>query len=262
MIETHVDRAREAVERERDVLEEEGTAYEVFRRRVASLSATEMSGRAATGGTGHGVVAQAVRPDAGDDACGQVREAFAETIRPYSVENVENEPLLETIRGELGDGIALALAPTTDAGFTPETKRAILTAARERRRGIAATIESLDSEAESLREAGEAVDEITDWLADADETPLSSLGFEALQARHDRLTGHRERCERLLEERQELLVATTGRNASADITHRSLVGYLYTALPVDYPVLSTLTRLYDLLEECERAVRAHLTRRA
>ncbi|QKY19734.1 hypothetical protein B4589_004810 [Halolamina sp. CBA1230] len=260
MIETHVDRARTAVERERSVLEAERAAYEQFRRQVSSVSATEM--RQATGGAAQGAVAvRAGRTDAGAGACEQVREAFDETIRPHSVADVDGEEsLLETIRAEFGDGIALALAPTTGAGFTAETKRAVLTAAREREREIEATVDSLDSEAASLREVGETVTEITEWVTDADETPLSELGFEELRERHDRLAEYRERCSELLAERQALLLSTTGRNRSADVSHRALVRYLYEPLPVVFPVLSTVTRLYDLIEECQRAVRAYLTR--
>lgn len=263
MIETHVDRARDAVERERELLAEEGAAYEEFCDRIRSLSTTEVApGTGARGAAPGGVVAGTARPDAGGAACEQAREAFAETVQPYSVADVDDEPLLETIREELGDGVALALAPTTDPGFTTQTKGAILSAARERRRGIEATIDALDSEAESLHAAGDAVDEITDWLAEADETPLSTLGFDGLRDRHERLADHRDRVAALLDDRQELLASTTGRNRSADITHRSLVRYLYEPLPVVYPVLSTLTRLYDLLGDCQRTVREHLTRRA
>lgn len=261
MIETHVDRARATVDREMEALVEERAAYEQFRRHVAGLS-TETR-QATAGGVGPGSVAvRAGGGDTGDSACAQVREAFAETIRPHSVDDIgDDESLLETIREELGDGVALALAPTTDPGFTPQTKQAVLSAARDRRHGIDATTDSLDSEAESLEAAGETVTEITDWIEAAEETPLSSLGFDALRERHDRLADHRERCEQLLADRQALLHRTTGRNAGADVSHRSLVRYLYQSFPVVYPVLSTLTRLLGLLTDCQRTVRDHLTRR-
>ena len=262
MIETHVDGATEVVERERAALTEQGAAYEEFRRRVASLSTTERRPGSA-GATVHGGgAARTARADTGGAACERVRETFAETVRPHSIDDVGEEPLLETIREELGDGVALALAPTTDAGFTPKTKQAVLTAARERSRGIEATLASIDSERESLEGAADVVAELTEWLVAADETPLSSLGFDALRDRHERLAAYRARCDSLLTERQELLASTTGRNGSADVTHRSLVRYLYSSFPVVYPVLSTVTRLADLLGDCQRAVRSHLTRRA
>lgn len=262
MIETHVDSALETVEGEREALAEERAAYGRFRRRVESLSATEA--RPATGGSGTALGAVAARTggDTGDSACAKVREAFAETVRPHSVDDIgDDEPLLETIREELGDGVALAVAPTTDPVFTPRTKRAVLSAVHDRRHGIDATTDSLESEAESLEAVGETVGAITDWVMLAEETPLSSFGFETLHERHDRLTEYRERCERLLAERQALLHRTTGRNAAADVSHRSLVRYLYQPFPVVYPVLSTLTRLYDLLADCQRTVRDHLTHR-
>jgi len=262
MIETHVDSATEAAERERAALTEQGAAYEEFRRRVASLSTTEIR-RGCAGATAHGsVTARTARADTGGAACERVRETFAETVRPHSIDDVGEEPLLETIREELGDGVALALAPTTDAGFTPKTKRAVLTATRERSRGIEATVAAIDSELESLETAADVVAGLTEWLAAANETPLSSLGFDALRNRHERLATHRSQCDSLLTERQELLASTTGRNQSADVTHRSLVRYLYSSYPVVYPVLSTVTRLVDLLDDCQRTVRSHLTRRA
>lgn len=262
MIETHVDRARETVAREREVLAEERAAYEQFRRRVADVSTAEARPTVSASTSLGGVAARTSTADTGDTACTTVREAFGETVRPHSVDDVgSDEPLLETIREELGDGVALALAPTTDPGFTPRTKEAVLSATGERRHAIDATTDALDDEAESLRAVGEAVGEITQWLGEAEETPLSSLDFDALRERHERLSSYRERCAALLDDRQELLDQTTGRNVGAGVGHRWLVRYLYQSFPVVYPVLSTLTRLYGLLGECQRAVRDHLTRR-
>jgi len=261
MIETHVDRARETVEAERDVLAEERAAYEQFRRRVADVSTAEGRPTVSASASLGGVATRTSSGDAGDTACATVREAFAETVRPHSVDDVGDEPLLETIREELGDGVALALAPTTGPGFTPQTKEAVLSATCERRHAIDATIDALDDEAESLQEVCKAVGEITEWLDAAEETPLPALGFDALRERHEQLSSYRERCATLLDDRQALLQQTTGRNPGADVGHRCLVRYLYQSFPVVYPVLSTLTRLYELLEECQRTVRDHLTQR-
>lgn len=257
MIETHVERARQTAESERASFADERAAYEQFRRRAADLSTTELGDAGTLGPTG--AVTTRTATETKDAGCQAVREAFAETVRPFSVEDVTDEPLLATIRAELGDGVALALAPTTDTGFTARTREAVLAACRDRRQAIDATTAALDSEIDSLRAATAVIEEITEWLAATDETALSSLEFEGLADRHDRLSAFRTRCEQCLADRQELLGETTGRTPGADVTHGSLVRFCYQSFPVDYPVLSTVTRLYELLGDCQRVVRAHLT---
>jgi hypothetical protein len=46
------------------------------------------------------------------------------------------------------------------------------------------------------------------------------------------------------------------------IHQRTVSRFLYSEFPVEFPVLSTTTRLLETLEECQEAVRDHLTRRA
>ncbi|APW97304.1 hypothetical protein CHINAEXTREME_05740 [Halobiforma lacisalsi AJ5] len=196
------------------------------------------------------------------DRRADVRDLFAETIRPYSVADVDDaEPLSATIAEELGDDVAVALAPSTDRRFTADLKQVVLSATRQRRAELEAMERALDTEAESLRSSADAVVEICAWLLEADETPLSDLGFEALCRRHDRLAEHRATCRRLLERRQSVLGETAASGATAGLLHRSLVTYLYRDLPSAYPVLSTVVRLLERCRECQRVVRDHLTRR-
>lgn len=259
-VETHVDRARTRAEAEREAIEAKAEAFEAFCDRVSvvrAVSAPAATGATATAGT------QLRTDSAGEDRCRAVRTAFAETVRPHSVADVdEAEPLLETVREELTDAVAVALAPTTGARFTAELKRMVLAETRARRAETAALREALDRERTHLREATETVDEVTAWLAEADETPLSDLGFDALEARHDRLAGHRTRCERLARDRQGFLRETTTEAGDAGIRHRDLVPYLYRDFPVDHPVLATAARLDDVCSDCQQAVRDHLVRRA
>ncbi|OYR50821.1 hypothetical protein [Halorubrum sp. Ea8] len=59
---------------------------------------------------------------AGDARCREVRRAFHETARPHSLADVDDadaESLLETVRSEFTESVAVALAPTTDASSTP-----------------------------------------------------------------------------------------------------------------------------------------------
>lgn len=258
-LETHVDAARERVEKEREHTVGERRAYERFRSEVAAVGTTTPGG---TGGQA-GVVSVADSGDPGQTNCRQLRKAFAETIRPYSVADIDGEePLLETVREELGDGIALALAPSTDHGVTPQVKQAIVARTAERVAELRAMTAALDREETALATVAEAVASVTDWLVEADETPLSSRGFEELRARHETLERHRERCRELLTERQSLLHSTPTADGQVTLRQRTVAQFLYRSFPVEFPVLSTVTRLLDVLSDCQRAVRAHLVRRA
>ncbi len=204
------------------------------------------------------------------DHAAVVRDAFAETVLSVRDEGSNSSPsastptVLRGLRSEFGDEIAVALAPGTNARFTPPVKRALQSAIAGRRGELRAFRAALDRERESLRSAREDVDAVVSWIASADETPLSELGFEALRDRHETLDRHRERCESRLSERQRTLGSATGHGAEAGLTHRSLVAHLYgdvDEFPTTHPVLSTVVRLIDCCESCQRSVRDHLTRR-
>jgi len=259
-VETHVDAAVTRVHAEREATARKRDALGSFVDRVADLT-PETAPTARVGATG--AVGTGLRPDGSTaGGCESVRTAFAETVRPHSVADGDRtEPLLETIGNELTEPIAAALAPTSNAGFSPELKRCVLEETRSRQTETELLCRALDREATSLEAAGDAVGEITSWIATADETPLSELDFGALRGRHETLADHRSRCEKLARTRQSFLQETTSRRAEAGIEHRSLVGYLYGDFPVDHPVLATVARLDRTCRECQRTVRDHLTRR-
>jgi hypothetical protein len=259
-VQTYIDRARTRVQAEQEAVDARLDAIDDFVDRVERLStdpAPAATGTVATRG-GLGRVASTT-----EDRCQTVRAAFAETVRPHSVADLGgSESLLEAIRSELSDGVAVALAPTTDTPFTAALERAILSEAATRRAETDVLRRALAREDDRLETAGDAVDDVTGWIADADETPLTDLGFEALQQRHETLTRHRDRCETLAEQRQAFLDETTNEGVEVGIRHRSVVQYLYRDLPVDHPLLATIARLDDVCAECHRTVRRHLIRRA
>ncbi|MFW6435885.1 MAG: DUF7260 family protein [Halovenus sp.] len=253
---TFVDRAERRVENEQDAVSAKRDAFEQFHDRVSSLPtapAAPAGGMTATVGT------QLQNGRTADDRCRTVRNAFAETIRPHSCDG--DEPLLETIRNEFTDQIAVALASTTETGFSSELKGAILGETERRRAEIDAMSRALDTETAHLDTAGETVEEITDWFTETNEVPLTELGFDALQQRHETLAAHRERCDELAQDRQTLLDGTTSQRLDAGIRHRQLVSYLYEEFPVDNPVVATAVRLDELCASAQRTVRDHLVRR-
>ena len=262
-VETYVDGARTRVDAEREALDAKRAAFERFGRRVRSLSADPSPARSTAVATVSGPAQRGTAT--GDARRRDVRQAFDETVRLHSLEDVddgESEPLLETVGSELSEPIALALAPTTDASFTPKLKRSILGETAARRSEIDALDAALDREADHLSDAAAAVDDITGWIAADDETPLRALGFDALAERHETLGDLRTRCGELARRRQAFLDETTNNGAEAGVSHRQLPPYLYRDFPVDHPVLATAASLDETCRACRRAVRGHLVRRA
>lgn len=260
-IDTAIEQARIRVRAERDAIDEMLDAYNTFIGRVQELH-PDQTPASATGVTTAGGATHLSTDASGTDRCRTVRTAFAETIRPHSVADVdETESLLETIREEFTDTIGVALAPTTDASFTPELKRMVLAEAQSRRSEATALQTALEREEVHLEEAGDAVDDIIVWTVDINETPLTDLGFDALQQRHETVTSHRDCCEEVARDRQEFLERTTSNGLDTGVRHRSLVPYLYRDFPVDHPVLATVVTLDKTCRECQRTLRDHLVRR-
>jgi len=253
-VRTHVRAARERVGDERAAVAAKRDALDTFREEVRSM---EPAGRGVARAAAGPVVDGST--GTGRERCSAVRTAFAETVAPHSGE--ADEGLLETMDAELGEQLALAVAPSTPTAFTPGVRDRLVSAIEARRRELSVTLRALDGEADSLDRTRDTLGEVTDWLATADETPLSALGFEELAARHRTLGTHREACADLARRRQAHLDGTTSAGASVGLTHRDLVAYLYQSLSVDYPVLTTVARLVEVLECCRRAVRDHLVRR-
>jgi len=260
-IETHLDSARERARSERDAVQKKESAYKQFISRVQDLSPESIQrGQHTAAFTGGGTqISEA--PIQTETNCSTVRTAFQDTVCPHSVDDRDDEPLLETIRAELSDSIAMAVAPTTETRLTRDLQEAIVAEAQTRRVELQTMNTALAREIDQLEIALSTVTPILEWLVDANETALTKLGFDALQARHSTLETHRESCETLLRDRQAFLHQTTSRAAKAGITHQTLVEYLYRDFPVDHPVLSTGVRLDGLCAEGQQTVRSHLVRR-
>jgi hypothetical protein len=256
-VETHVHRARARTRAELEATTAKVDAYGSFVKRVERCSPRSTS-----------APSKGARPDGGiafhpdvptDEGCRAVLTAFEETVHPHSADG--DEPVGATLREEFTDSVAGALAPTTDPSFTDRLKCAVLTEAKSRRAEERALRKALRREIRRLDDAVTVLDEITDWITEAEQTPLTDLGFEALRDRHRELSTHRERCETLARDRQGFLGKTTNEGGAAGVRHRRLVAYLYVDFPVDHPVLSTVTRLDATCADCQRAVRDHLVRR-
>lgn len=258
-INTHIGSARACVHAEQEAIDAKQDAFEAFMQRIREIP----TDHAPASSTGVATVAGARRRSTSmtDSGCQKVLTAFAETVRPHSIDDVDaDEPLLETVRSEFTESIAVALAPTTEASFTPELEEILLAEVETRQAAATAFNRALDREITQLDRADEVVDEITGWMLRSEEPPLSAIEFNALKLRHEALDRHRARCDDLVQRRQEFFDETTSNGVKAGICHRQCVPYLYDELPVDYPVLATSAGLNAACVEYQRAVRDHLTR--
>ncbi|MFA9416076.1 hypothetical protein [Natrinema sp. HArc-T2] len=262
---TAVHRALEHVVEEQARIVDRDAALETFARRVRAVPAaqpTSIQSRQAampTATATQAIQGRGPAPSTSADRCRTVRTAFDETVGSHSTGDCADESQVETMAAMLTEDIAVALA--TDAGWTPPLKAAVLEAVSTRRRELTVQAELFQQEQSTLEAAITEIDEIVDWLqATADESFLQH-GFDSLQAKHEQLETYRDRLETRLSRRQAQLTGSTDRDGPSGRRYRSVVESIYVGGSAQYPLLSTMTRLYDVCTGCQRAVRAQLTRR-
>ena len=214
---TRIHDALTRVQTEQDSVDAKRDAIDRFINRVEDCSPVPNPATATGATAAVGPVSQ--RSQGTTDQCGVVRQAFVETIQPHSLDDVDHqESLHEPILTELSESIAVALAPTTKATFSPELKQVVLTKSHVRRAAAENLRRALGREASELVDARDIVDDITEWIATADETPLTQLGFEELRARHETLARYRSQCVEIAGHRHELLNGATSPKPSASVT--------------------------------------------
>jgi hypothetical protein len=274
-LQTAVDTARERVAAERERTTAKREAVDEFQRRVREVDPEPLGGTDSAGTPGPGSGAPGVGPQrgasgtqsrvgGGGSGCRAVRRAFADCLGDVAGDADErHDTVHEAIAAEFSEEVAVALA-TADGGgrLTPTLRAGVLDETRRRRAELSVMASALEREAGSLAAAAELVGETTDWLREHNPTPLSSLSFDELAARHRRLDDHRDRLDRAVAARQSFLDESTGEAARVGIRHEDLVAYLYGGRDTGHPVLVTLGRLDGLCDEAQRTLRAHLVCRA
>jgi hypothetical protein len=244
---------------EREAVSTKRSAYEAFLKRVRTVTPDARRAVAGAGATqaAAGTTTHAASPDR-DGGRAAIREAFAATVG--EVEDVADGSTAAGLAGELGEAVAVALAPTTGSALTPAVKTQVAEAADDRRFQLHAMAQACERELTALEDAAETFEAVRDRLAAVAETPPRALGFDDLRTRHERLGDALERCESLARDRQAFLDGSTASHARAGLAHRELVSFLYADLPVDHPVLDGVGTAVSACRRHRRNVRAHLTR--
>jgi len=140
-----------------------------------------------------------------DSRIQKVRSLFAKTVRPHSLEDIEQpEPLLVTIREEFSEEIALRLAPSTKQQFTKNLKTAILSSADQCQSNLKAMDKGLTAEKRNLEKAISLCESLNEWLV-SERKPIEREEFDALKNQHKQLDKFRDQCEQLAIDRQSTI---------------------------------------------------------
>ncbi|SDD09008.1 hypothetical protein [Natrinema hispanicum] len=259
---TTAHRALECLAEEWETLADRDAALEAFADRVRAVPAAQPTAlqaqQAAAPMATQAIQGRGATPSASDDHCASVRTAFDETVRQHS-SGCEDESRFEAMATTLTEDVAGALA--TDTGWTPPLKAAVLEPVSTSRRELAARREIVREERSTLETAIAEIDEIVGWLQMTVDESFLQCGFDDLRAKHERLETYQDRLKTCLSRRQAQLTGSTPRDEPSGPQYRSVIESIYASGPARYPLLSTATQLYGICGDCQRTVRAHLTRR-
>jgi len=262
-LETHLVEALQLVTTEQEEINNKLKAFDRFAVGVSRISAGSEIGSSVTRAMNNrnqqslSVATQSI-PD-NDSRIRKVRSLFAKTVRPHSLEDIEQpEPLLVTIREEFSEEIALGLAPSTNQQFTKNLKTAILSSVDQCQSNLKAMDKGLTAEKKNLEKAISLSESLNEWLV-SERKPIEREEFEALKNQHEQLDKFRDKCEQLAVDRQSTIHTKKNNTPSADLSHTMLVDYLYQPLPVTYPILSVSAQMVDICDTRQRTIRKYLT---
>ncbi|QKY19152.1 hypothetical protein B4589_001700 [Halolamina sp. CBA1230] len=246
--------AREAIRAEYEAITAEQDALSAFASRVKQLSAAGPTSTVEGGGVG---VVGATKGGSGGMA--QVREAYRETVMDVDhYERDYGESLPVSLAKEFGDGVAGAVLANDT--LSPQVKRAVIASVDEGHTRRERYLDTLDTEAERLAEAGEVLESAASRSEAVDGDRLRRRSFEELQERYERLDAERDSLEATLERRQEQIqegVTFGWQRRDSESVYR----YLYRDVDATYPVLADGTRVLARMDEVESRLTTALTAR-
>lgn len=228
--ELYFDEVLDTIEAERAILTAERDAFEGFLDTVRSITPQSASG-------------QSVRPihtrSGSNDPFQSLRTAYESTVMAVPHYDDEyGESYEENIRAEYGPDIATLLI--TGHVFERHHKQAVTVATEdviEQRRRL---LDALDEEQQSIERFREPLESVTDTIESLETGTLTSNSPKLLDGYRRRLDVLESRCHDLVERRQSEIVDDR-RALSLSINCPDIPSYLYTELPVTYPVIAPLT---------------------
>lgn len=186
-----------------------------------------------------------------------VRKHYEATVMAVPhYESEYGESYGENVREELGPDLGALLVG--GQRFERHHKRAIVSRTRETRELREQLLAALEAERESLTAFEEPVCSLAEQVSSLYAARLDTDSSRQLDAYRSRLDVVETRCHELIERRQSETV-TERRSLSLPINGPDIQTYVYSDLPVNYPVIATLTDLIDAAATTRANVEADLS---
>jgi DNA repair ATPase RecN len=174
-------------------------------------------------------------------------------------EEDSRDPLASNIAVESGDDIARMVE--TGSELSAPLQQALVAQAKAAAAERSRFMDSLNREAEELRDAEQAFSPIEDMLGKYQSVNLHTATFGELSDKLETLDELEHQCEAVLSDRQDSCRDhLIDRSTSAE--DPSLLDYLYESLEVTYPVLATGTELLKRIETARRGITKSVYSRA
>jgi hypothetical protein len=161
-----------------------------------------------------------------------------------------DDTVVESISVELSPEIASVLI--SNGPFSPLLKERLIRAAEQSREQRQDFLLTLQKEEEELVLAHSSLEDIDTELSNKISRSEPSSSFEKLFEVYTWLEDAERKCVKLLEERQKQRV--TGHASVSTSKTPDLQTYLYTNLPVTYPVLADTTNLIGALRSFRQQI--------
>lgn len=190
----------------------------------------------------------------------QIQQTYEDTVMDVAHYDEEyDDTVAESMVEEFGPEITAQIV--SGRSFTPLVKQQLLQAARQCRRKREEFLSTLEMEQEALETAETTLDDVAEQLDRVMMRLPSEQSLNDLITTYTRLDDIEQECNELLTDRQQQRIKG---HADIDTPQESLVDlqtYLYSPLPVTYPVLADTTDLLETLQRTRRQIARELATR-
>lgn len=239
-----IDDAIHRTENERDILDDEQTAYRRFVGRLDEIGVTGSGSATATGVSEMQTISE---PMFVDKPLQAAREAYRETVMATQHYETEyGESLREHVAAEFGSAIATQLVD--GCALTPLLRQSLRDGAAEAIQQRAELLKSLRSERRSLRRCRDTVVDVQDRLNEVHVRLNKEHDATKRREIDTRLAALESECETVLVRRQQHIDSRSRSLLMDDNT--SFVEYLYDDLDSHFPILTVATECIGTIRTC------------
>lgn len=187
----------------------------------------------------------------------RVRNAYESTVMsvPHYTEEYD-DTYCQSLREEFTPDIAAALADGT--AFNERCKQAVLSAVSESTSARESLVGEIDAERESIDTAAETLVPVAEEVDELSTMSFQKRSFGALDAYRSRLEVLERKCE-TVSDRRQATVFEQRRTRWVPEEVPDIAQYFYQELAVDYPVMSSVADLVDVISELRRRIERTMT---